>query len=85
MGTLFDQPPRDYCAVGMQEVKDFLNIVQELARAHHVSTREVIAAFDVLERRRENDLRTANGDAFDEQVIGLGTILNRLVAAIGQC
>lgn len=82
MGTLFNQSARDSRSVSMSEVDGFLADAVALAKKHSLTVSEVIAARDVLERRRQNDLYTANGDAFDEQMAGFGELLQQLTAAV---
>ena len=50
----------------------------KLSKKHKISTNEVIHAVEVLELRRKNDLYVANGDTFDEQMAGLGNLLQDL-------
>ncbi len=74
MGTLFDQAERDYKRLSSVDVDDFLTIALDLARKHNIDVATVVAAKHALELQRKNDLYVANGDAFDEQVAGLGEI-----------
>jgi hypothetical protein len=42
----------------------------------------VISASRVLELKRQNELYVNNGDAFDEQIAGIGELLQKLSDAI---
>ncbi|MGC4241138.1 MAG: hypothetical protein QM686_02760 [Herbaspirillum sp.] len=82
MGTLYDQLPRDYKTVDLGQIDDFLADAVKLASNHGISVADVIAAKHVLELERANGLRVANGDAFDEQIAGIGLILDGIRDAL---
>ena len=82
MGTLFSQEPRKYHRISMNDVSDFLSDAKDLASKLKVGVEDVIAAKHTLELQRRNDLYAANGDAFDEQVAGLGDILKEIQSAL---
>lgn len=54
----------------------------EMSKKHKVTVTDVIAAANVLELRRKNDLDVDNGNIFDEQMAGIGHILNDIDASI---
>jgi hypothetical protein len=83
MGTLFDQPERNYRTVESSNLTAFLRDASEVAKKLGVTVPDVIAAAHVLEIRRRNDLYVANGDVFDEQVAGLGHLLQEITSALG--
>ncbi len=80
MGTLFSQQPRNSFRVSREELEGFLVTARELAKKFEIDLRDVIAANHVLELERQNDLRYANGDIFDEQMSGLGGILQEIAS-----
>lgn len=82
MSTLFDQPNRNFYRVTSQEIDEFIASALELSKKHDISLSEVVATKAVLELERRNDLYAANGDAFDEQIAGIGEILQSLSSAI---
>lgn len=82
MGTLFNQPPRDFRYTSLKDVKDRVEELQKIGKELKCDLKDVIAAADNLERQRRNDLYTSNGDAWDEQIGGIGDILKNLVDAI---
>ena len=78
MGTLFSQSPRTSFRVSKDDLDDFLETAMKLAHKHKLKVWEVIQAKEVLELERQNDLRHNNGDIFDEQMAGLGEILQTM-------
>lgn len=54
----------------------------QISKKHKVTVTDVIAAANVLEFRRKNDLAVDNGNIFDEQMAGLGQILKDIDASI---
>ena len=82
MGTLFSQKERNYCTVEDSHLDAFIAVIVKLSKKHGISVAEVIAAKEVLESERKNDLYVRNGDAFDEQMAGFGELLQQLISAI---
>ncbi|OAI63965.1 hypothetical protein RSP795_06525 [Ralstonia solanacearum] len=83
MGTLYDQEPRDHRRVALDDLDSFLSAANELAKQHKISVADVIAAKAALEAARASDLYVRNGDVFDEQMMGVGQLLQDLSDAIG--
>lgn len=82
MGTLHNQPVRSRCSIRWEDVRVFVQEVKEIAESEKVAVSEVIAAMDVMERPRQNDLYVNNGDVFDEQISGVGAALEGLAEAL---
>jgi hypothetical protein len=82
MGTLFDQDPRDYRRIDENYIDAFLGMAVKMSKKHNVTVADVIAAANVLELKRKNDLTVDNGNIFDEQMAGIGHILNDIDASI---
>jgi len=82
MGTLFNQEPRNYRHISLNDLRSFLESATCLAKEFNISVSDVIQAQKVLEMERQNLLYVANGDAFDEQLAGFGAILQDVVSAI---
>lgn len=81
MGTLFKQPPRDDHHVFPEA---WLDRVLALSMKHSMSVENVISTLHVAEMSRRNDLLHANGDAWDEQVAGIGELLVDLLHGVGE-
>ena len=78
MGTLFNQKPRGYRDCDENKIREFIETVLKLSEEYEISANEVIHAVEVLELRRQNDLYVDNGDTFDEQMAGLGGLIQDL-------
>jgi hypothetical protein len=55
--------------------------MQEVAEAMAVSMDQVIKVAQILEMERGHDLYRANGDAWDEQIAGIGELLKPISEA----
>lgn len=79
MGTLHQQEPREWAHVrGDDAVADVIR----LAGKFNLPVEQVTAILDMAERRRANDLAVMNGDIWDEQISGMGQLLDTLAAAV---
>ena len=76
MGTLKNQEPRKFQMVCENHIISEINSLKNIAKTTQTTYDQVIATCNMLELRRKNDLYVNNGDAFDEQMAGLGKILN---------
>lgn len=82
MGTLFNQQPRKY-----QHKNDINTIIDEIKKIKSIRDEtgltydQVIETCNMLELRRKNDLYVANGDIFDEQMSGIGSLLDLFLEA----
>jgi hypothetical protein len=82
MGTLFDQPERKW-------LNDFniygeLDAIEIIMNKSHLDLTfsDVVSFLTMLELKRRNNLYVHNGDIFDEQMHGIGEILERIENAI---
>ena len=82
MGTLHSQPKREHFRVSASDLDLFLGDAVKLAAKHKVAVSDVLAAKQALESERRNDMFVANGDAFDEQISGIGAILEGISTGI---
>ncbi len=78
MGTLFDQPPREFFSVQNDDVKSELEFVIELSKKYKVPPADIIALMGVLEQRRKTTSDICNQDVLDEQLAGFGEIISEL-------
>ncbi len=79
MGTLGGQPPRNEFH---RDLDSFLKDLADLCKKHDVAMETVIEAKKVLELERQNNIAVQNGDYHDEQMGGLGDILQQISGAI---
>ncbi len=82
MGTLFSQSERERLPVEDGALSDYVGFIKQTARDHDVSFADVVEAARVLEMARQNELHVRNGDAWDEQIAGIGEILSRLADSL---
>lgn len=78
MGTLFDQPQRHFNEVLSLDVKSITSDIKTYAREAGLEYKDIIEILKVMELRRLNDFLVNNGNTFDEQMSGLGKILEKL-------
>lgn len=84
MGTLFNQPPREFILVQNDDVKYELEFVIELSKKYEVPPADIIALMGVLEQRRKTTSDIRNQDVLDEQLSGFGEILSELSNNLGE-
>lgn len=87
MGTLTSQEPRDYKEISLKALEHEIEEVLSLAKKHKIEAASVIEIKRVMEMRRKNDLYVFNGDVHDEQMKGIGELLestNDSLVFIGQ-
>lgn len=82
MGTLFCQQPRNYRLVSVEQITTVIRDFQEVAKRCKVSVEVVVDIAQLLEKRRELDLTTADRDAKDEQLAGFGELALSLIDAV---
>ena len=82
MGTLHDQKPRNYKTVISQDAKDLIDEILDVAEATNVSFDEALRVYELLEQKRKTDCFVDNGDIWDEQISGIGQILERIATAL---
>jgi len=79
MGTLRNQPPRDHFH---QDLDSLLTELGAIGNKHNINIATAIEAKKALEFERQNNITVQNGDYHDEQMAGLGDILERISGAI---
>ena len=72
MGTLYDQKPREFYNIDMNQSNEFFEDVKTLTKKHKMTNQEIIEGLKVLELKRKNELFVHNGDIQDEQIAGIG-------------
>ena len=80
MGTLYDQPSRGNHDGANQS--ELLSTLKMLMDEHDMSMDNAIEFMKVLEMNRQNNLYRNNGDAWDEQIAGIGKIMENISASI---
>ena len=82
MGTLTEQPPRKYRFPEPEEVEIMVNQVKSLAEKHEISFDQSLRIFELLEKERSNSLAVDNGNIWDEQIGGIGKILEKMADSL---
>ena len=82
MGTLGNQPPREKFDASIDTLDYFLVDAIELAKKHKISLDSVVNAKHAMELARQNNLMVQHGDYFDEQMGGLGSLLEKILERI---
>lgn len=78
MGTLLNQPARELLGVRKDSVEALLKNAITLSQDLGVELDQVLMAYKIKELERQNDLSVHNGNVFDEQMSGLGEILQTI-------
>ena len=82
MGTLYDQEGRAKYQHYLQHKKSTLIDVTKLVEEDGFTKSEAIELLKVAEMRMQNYLYLDNGDIWDEQIAGIGKILEDIAQAI---
>lgn len=79
MGTLFNQNPRNMRRFHEADIMNEISLLKDLSKAMDITYDQVVDTCRMLELRRRNDLYVNNGDTFDEQMAGLGILLESFI------
>lgn len=82
MGTVFQQPMREYAPVTKNTLLDLKDQLSEFAKEGNMSFKDAVSLYHAAELARANDLFVANGDIFDEQMAGMAKILDNMEESI---
>lgn len=82
MGTLYEQPERDYRHVALHEVISDIKTIKTVAKEGGITFDQALRVFELMETKRRNDLFVDNGDIWDEQIAGIGMCIDKLTDAI---
>lgn len=78
MGTLEDQPHRNYRLFENYEINGLINQLKDASEKHKITLDQTIKIFELAESTRKNTIIVDNGNIWDEQIIGIGKILENL-------
>ena len=82
MGTLHNQPERKPLRITEDDMYDEIHDIKKISEVTGLSFEQVLSVYKLLELRRKNDLYLHNGDAFDEQISGIGSILEKIATQL---
>ena len=75
MGTLFNQPPRKMLSISENDIENEIETIKLMMDKYGITFLEAKEVLLLLEKKRKNDLYVVNGDIFDEQMHGIGELL----------
>lgn len=78
MGTLKDQPRRDYARVHKQGVSDTIKMLKELSKSHKITLDQAIKIYEIETLNRNIDVIVDDYDRKDEQLMGLAEYLDKI-------
>lgn len=78
MGTLFYPDVRKNCDVSAVNTEKELIVLKNIAKKNKTALSAVIEVRKILEEKRKNDLFVCDRKAWDEQIAGLGEILEKI-------
>lgn len=82
MGTLYNQPPRNYFGIDFKYVKSECEEIQKIAEETGMSVADVIDVYKIKTQNRSIDCYVANGDIRDEQMAGFGELFKSFNAKL---
>ena len=82
MGTLYNQPPRNYYDIDFKYVKSECEEIQKIAEETGMSVADVIEVYKIKTQNRSIDCYVENGDKWDEQLAGFGELFKSFNAKL---
>ena len=74
MGTLYNEPERNYFDIDFKYVKSDCEEIKKIAEETGLSVADVIEVYKIKTQNRSIDCYVANGDIWDEQMAGFGEL-----------
>ena len=82
MERLHRQPETKPLRITKDNIYDEIRDIKKISEVTGLSFEQVLSVYKLLELRRKNDLYLHNGDAFDEQISGIGSILEKIATQL---
>jgi len=82
MGTLTEQPHRKYRVYDDEEVQTFIRQIKNTAKKNDLSVDQTLKVFELLEKERSNTIYVDNGNIWDEQIGGIGEIMQGIAHSL---
>jgi hypothetical protein len=79
MGTLYDQKPRKQYSVNIMDAIAFYKMAKLKAVENGININKLIKVYELLIVDRRNNLILDNGDIHDEQMMGIGDLINKII------
>ena len=74
MGTLYNEPPRNYFDIDLKYIKSECEEIKKIAKETNMSVADVIEVYKIKTKNRSIDCYVDNGDKWDEQMAGFGEL-----------
>ena len=81
MGTLFKQEPRRFNHINYGVICGTIDEINKISIDMDITFQQVLDIMNMLEYKRRTDIMIDNGDAFDEQIAGLGELFKRFCSS----
>lgn len=75
MGTLFDQPVRRHYELNESSMIRLIDEMNILINDYHFTAAGALKFLEIYEMRRKNNLQKDDNDIWDEQIGGIGKLL----------
>ncbi len=82
MGTLFNEPRRNYFDIDFKYVKSDCEEIKKIAKETGLSVADVIEVYKIKTQNRSIDCYVDNGDIWDEQMAGFGELFKSFNAKL---
>ena len=82
MGTLFNEPRRNYFDIDFKYVKSDCEEIKNIAKETGLSVADVIEVYKIKTQNRSIDCYVDNGDIWDEQMAGFGELFKSFNAKL---
>lgn len=78
MGTLKNQPPREYMYVSEDGMESTVEMLKQISSKCNISLDQAIKIYEIKTANRKIDAYIANGDIKDEQLSGIAMYLDSI-------
>jgi hypothetical protein len=82
MGTLFEQPQRKTLYTNDSDILALIEDVKTISKKTGWSVDQVLRAYEIKETERRTTFMVQNGDIHDEQMSGLGKLIQEMTSAL---
>jgi hypothetical protein len=82
MGTLQHQDVRNWHSITDKDIIDYSEMVIKISTKTNLSIDQVIKIAEIKQSERRNNLYVTNGDIHDEQMSGIGALLEQIDSSL---
>lgn len=80
MGTLQNQPPRDFYSIDESRMKKTVEMLKKVSADCKITLDQTIKIYEIDTLNRKIDTYVANGDIKDEQLMGFAKLIDEFLA-----